>query len=82
MPVDPSTIIDQAITDPASISGDGITVQSRSMDDLLKALNYKAYLLALANNHNFGIRRTQMIPQGPVNLHGPQLDANFNQGII
>ncbi len=82
MAIDPATEIEQALSDPQSISGDGITVASRSMDDVLKGINYRLYLLALQNNHSFGIRRVQMIPQGPVNIHGPQLDANFNQGFL
>ncbi len=79
---DPIDTITQAIADPSSVSADGVAITARSADDQIKLLNYGAMLAALRNNHNFGIRRTQMIAQGPVNSGGGQLDVNFNQGLI
>lgn len=71
--------ITQALSDPASISGDGITVQSRTIDEQIKGLQFGAMLETL-NKRRRGIRYTQMLPQGPVNNCGQGTDTNFNRG--
>ncbi len=61
---DPTDLITQSLSDPQSVSADGLSVSSRSADDLIKLLNYGAQVAAL-RSRRVGIRRTQLIPQGP-----------------
>ncbi len=78
----PSEQIAQALTDPQSISGDGVTVQARSIDDLLKGLNYAA-MLATLNKRRRGIRYSQLLPQGPLDDCGrSQSVCCFNRGFF
>ncbi len=64
MPLDPSDQIAQALTDPASMSGDGVSVSSRSIQDQILGLQMAAQILASAKRRR-GILRDQLIPAGP-----------------
>ncbi len=75
----PAEQIATALTDPQSISADGVTVGARPISDLIAGLNYAAAIAAL-NKRRRGIRYSQLMPQGPINLPGDQV-TGFNQGI-
>lgn len=62
----PTTIEDaifEAALGPQSVSIAGHTVNSRSIDDLIKAANFQANQSAMANK-GMGLRRVRLIPPG------------------
>ncbi len=80
MPLPDSTDqITQALADPQSISADGVTVQSRTIQDQILGLQFGAMLATLSKRRR-GIRYSQLMPQGPVNNLGQINDGCFNQG--
>ena len=59
--------VDLLALDPQSVTTDGQSSTARSADDTIKLLNYAANLRAMALRRR-GVRFSQMIPSGPLEL--------------
>lgn len=66
----PAEIFEQAASDPASATSDGLTVQSRSVDDLIKLDEHLQKKAAVARSSRKSawarVRMAQVVPPGTV----------------
>jgi hypothetical protein len=62
-PVDPTATITQALTDPQNAAGDGQSVTSRPMDQIIQGLNYQAMLNTVTNRRR-GVRYSRLLMPG------------------
>lgn len=63
---DLSEKINQAAQAPKSVTVDGTSVQQQSIDDLIKAEQFRATKAATANSRSMGLRFIRVIPPGSV----------------